>query len=103
MVMAVTEAALAAEVAQANGLAFVALCDPRVSQTEAREALRTQVKSPLDASCTADAFAPLLRPEDWQHAPTMIVRTRGALQPRRITGVMPAPALQALVRERLAP
>jgi hypothetical protein len=105
MVLSVSEAAQVANVARAQGLKFVPLRDPRVPLAEAEAALRVvqnTASTPLVAACSADSFAALLRAEDWQHAPMLLVRKSGVFHPRRIIGAMPRGALQTLLRERLA-
>jgi hypothetical protein len=105
MALAVSEAAQVASVARALGLKFVPLRDPRVPLAEAEAALRVAenaASTPLVAACSAESFAALLRAEDWQHAPMLLVRKDGVVHPRRIIGAMPPGALQTLLRERLA-
>lgn len=105
MVLSVTQAAEVAKTAEAEGLRFAPLLDPRVPFAEAQAALdqqQTVAKSAGVLNACAYAQNAQFALEDWHHAPTMRLWINQRLHGRRIVGVMPTAALQALLRERMA-
>lgn len=108
MVLSLTQAHLAAQAAQAQGLDFFPLHDARLPEAELRHALQTaksehpaaaQALQKSEPLCASD----LVNADALRHFPTTFVLTARGTHRFPIIGAMPQSAWQLSISERLKP